>query len=414
MRRIGFRVLICFFISGVLLLNAAGCVRIAAQDLTGGVTAQKVAEKTADDAFISMSANFAVKLFQKTVTKGENSLISPLSAMLALALPANGADSQTRAEMETLLGGNIPLGELNEYLYTYIKNLPSADQYKLKIANSIWLKDAGSLSIKPEFLQTNANYYDAAVYMTPFNEQTLTDINNWVSKKTDGMIDKGIDQFPPNIAFCLINAMAFDAKWETKYSSKDVKEGEFNAYNGVVQTVKMMSSEEDFYLDDGKATGFIKNYKDGKYSFAALLPNEGISIDDYIASLTGSGLITTLASAEDFGVEVKIPKFTGDYSVKMNDALKALGMQTAFDEQKADFSKLGISSEGNIWLDEVLQKTHIEVDENGTKAMAVTFSFGVTKDGPSRSVTLDRPFVYVIVDNATNLPIFIGTVLSVG
>jgi len=415
MRRIGFRVLFCFFMSGVLLLNAAGCVRIAAQDLTVGVTVQQVAGKTVDDTFISASANFAVELFKKTVKQGENSLISPLSVMLSLAMTANGADLQTKAEMETLLGGDIPLEELNEYLYTYIKNLPSEEKYKLEIANSIWFNDDGSLEVNPDFLKANANYYDAAAYLAPFNGKTLTDINNWVSEKTDGMIGNDLDQLDPNMAFCLINAMAFDAKWETKYDSKDVNEDEFYAFDGTEQNVEMMSSEEEYYLDDGKAIGFIKNYKNRKYSFAALLPNKGVSIDDYIASLTGYGLLTTLENAEECSVEAKMPKFTGDYSVKMNDALKALGMPTAFDSKKADFSKLSVSKTRNMYLSEVLQKTHIEVDENGTKVVTITFDFLPTTGITSydHTVILDRPFVYAIVDNATNLPIFIGTVLSV-
>ncbi len=415
MIKAGIRVLLCCFMAAVLLFNASGCVRIAAEDLMQGVIGQEVAGKATDDAFISAYADFAVELFKKTVAKGENSLISPLSVILALAMTANGADSQTKSEMEALLGGDIPLEDLNEYLYSYIQNLPSAEKYKLKMANSIWFKDDGSLSVKPNFLQINASYYNAAAYMAPYNSQTLTDINNWVSKNTDGMIDNGLDQLDPNTVFCLINAVVFDAKWESKYSRNDVNEDQFYAYNGTVQTVEMMSSEEEYYLEDGMAKGFIKNYKDGKYSFAALLPSEGVSIDDYIASLTGEGLVTTFENKSGWGVNVTMPKFSNDYTVIMNDALKALGMTEAFKKDNADFSRLGTSSKGNIYLGEILQKTHIEVDENGTKAIAATFSFPfTTAAGPSYTVKLDRPFVYVIVDNATNLPIFIGTVLSVG
>jgi len=398
--------------AAVLLFQAAGCVRIAAEDLMKGVSAQTVTGKTGDGAFISSSADFAVKLFQKTVMQGKNTMISPLSVMLALAMAANGADMQTRAEMETVLGGDIPLEDLNEYLYTYLQNLPSEEKYKLNIADSVWLRDDGSLAVNPGFLQTNANYYDADVFQAPFDEQTLADINRWVSENTDGMIDKALDQLDPDLALCLINAMVFDAKWQTKYSKNDIKDGEFTAFDGTVQTVEMMCSEEDYYLDDGTATGFIKNYTDGKYSFAALLPNEGVSVGSCVASLTGAGLISTLENAEEVTVEVKMPKFTSDCTVNMNDAFKALGMTDAFDRDSADFSKLGTSTAGNLYIGEVLQKTHIEVNENGTKAAAVTFAFGMTsalpKTGPT--VILDRPFVYVIVDNSTCLPIFIGVV----
>ena len=406
---------VCILLTAILVLNLAGCgIQAAAADLMEGVSKQTVTGKTTDAAFVSPAAGFAVELFKKTVAKGKNSLISPLSVMLALAMTANGADSQTKAEMQTLLGGDIPLEELNEYLYNYIKNLPSAEKYKLEIANSIWFKNDGTLSVKPEFLQTNANYYDAAARKAPFDKQTAAEINSWVKENTDGMIDQIIEEIPAEALMYLINAVVFDAEWQTVYTQQNVSDGKFHVHDGTEQNVKMMHSMEGRYLDDGKATGFIKNYKDGKYSFAALLPNEGISIDDYIASLTGEGLIATLSGAKDESLTAVLPKFGYDYKITMNDALKALGMPTAFDAQNADFSKLGTSTVGNLYIGEVLHKTHIEVNENGTRAGAVTSVMMCGAGLPNYSVTLDRPFVYVIVDNATNLPIFIGTVLSVG
>ncbi len=163
------------------------------------------------------------------------------------------------------------------------------------------------------------------------------------------------------------------------------------------------------------AKGFVKNYAGGKYSFAALLPNEGVSIDDYVASLTGEGLVTTLKNAQDAGVQAQLPKFTYEYKIKMNDALAALGMPTAF-TSGADFTKMSNLPAGKLVIGEVVHKTYIEVTEIGTRAGAVTEVGMELTSMPmfDRIITLDRPFVYVIVDNATNLPIFIGTVLSVG
>ena len=414
MRKTFLRVLVCLLLTAALAFNLAGCgIQVAAADLMESVSAQTVTGKTTDEAFISSSADFAVELFKRTVTQGENSLISPLSVMLALEMTANGADSQTRAEMEALLGGNIPLEELNEYLYTYIQNLPSDEKYKLEIANSIWFRDDGSLEVNPVFLQANADYYDAAAYKAPFDKQTVADINNWVKEKTDGMITQLIEEIPAEALMYLINAVVFDAEWQTVYTKQNVSDGTFYAYDSTEQSVEMMHSTESRYLDDGMATGFIKNYKDGKYSFAALLPNEGVSIDDYIASLTGEGMTATLTGAANESVTVSLPKFSYDYEISMNDALKALGMSTAFDADNADFSKLGTSSVGNLFVGEVLHKTFIEVNENGTKAGAVTSVMMCGAGLPDYSVTLDRPFVYMIIDNATNLPIFIGTVLGI-
>ena len=177
----------------------------------------------------------------------------------------------------------------------------------------------------------------------------------------------------------------------------------------------MMYSAERLYLDDGKAIGFIKPYRNG-YSFVALLPNGDISLSDYVASMTGKSFIDTIKSAKDVPVETAIPKFSYDYDIEMSGALKALGMTLPFDSIKADFSALGSSDSGNIFISRVLHKAYIAVDEKGTKAGAATAAdIKVTSDiGGLYSVTLDRPFVYAVIDDACGLPVFIGAVTDIG
>ena len=402
-----------------MIFSFAGCaVEAQAADLMNGINAKKVSGKATDDAFIGSQAELAVKLFKASVEKSEknNVLISPLSIQLALAMTANGANGQTKEEMERLLGGNIPLKELNEYLYTYVNSLPSKEKCKLEIANSIWFRDdADRLHVEENFLQTNADYYGAQAYKEPFDQQTVKDINGWVNGHTDGMIREIIDEIDPFDVMYLINAIAFDAEWKTPYEKHNINNGIFYSLSGDERNVKMMYSDEYKYLGDDNATGFIRDYKDGKYAFAALLPNEGIDLYDYIASLTGEGLKETLDNAETEAVNAAIPKFSYDYSLLMNDVLAELGMPSAFDPGKANFYKMATSSVGNIFIDCVLHKTFISVDEKGTKAAAITDV--TTKDTaammPEREVILDRPFVYMIVDTATNLPVFIGTVTDI-
>ena len=121
-----------------IMLNSVGCaIKVQAANLMEGIEPNNVEGKTSDEEFIGAASDFAVKLFKKTVTEGENSLISPLSVMLALAMTANGADNATKTQMEALLGGTKTIDTLNEYLYTYVKSLPSGEKSKLKIANSL-------------------------------------------------------------------------------------------------------------------------------------------------------------------------------------------------------------------------------------------------------------------------------------
>lgn len=402
-----------------MAVNLTGCAtNVQAADLMEGVKANTVTGKAADDAFVQSQMRLAVDLFQSSVleSKDENVLISPLSIQLALAMTANGADGATKAEMEALLGGEISLGDLNEYLYFYVNNLPSAEKYKIQIANSIWFRDdEGRLQVEKDFLQKNADYYGAQVHKAAFDDQTLTDINHWVKDHTDGMIDSILDQIDDDAVMYLINALAFDAEWQHVYDKSYVYKGEFTGIDGTEKQVDMMHSEETVYLQDENATGFMKPYSGSKYNFAVLLPNEGVDIYEYIAGLTGEDLMETLSTPQLGMVMATLPKFSYEYELTMNDVLKELGMPSAFSGDTADFSKMAHSSRGNIYIGDVLHKTFISVDELGTKAGAVTKVQMNDESAPMSEwvVTLNRPFVYMIIDNETNLPVFIGTVMDV-
>ena len=197
--------ILCLSVLVTGMMSLSGCgTTVQAANLMEGIAAKPVSGKAADDAFKNSSADFAIKLFQQTRDGNKNSLISPLSVMLALSMTANGAKGETLAQVEALLGGDIPMETLNEYLYSYIKALPSEKTAKLNIANSIWFRDNGFTAEKA-FLQKNADYYGAEAYKSVFNEKTLRDINNWVKKNTDGMIEKIIDNIDSDAVMYLIN-----------------------------------------------------------------------------------------------------------------------------------------------------------------------------------------------------------------
>jgi serpin B len=401
------------------LLSFSGCVGTTAQatDLMAGVKANAVdanADLTGDDA--GAVGGFAVNLFQNSVIPNENILVSPLSVLCALSMTANGAKGETLAQMEDVFGLSVP--ELNAYLHTYLKYLPSGSKYKVSVADSIWFKDDESLKVEPGFLQTNADYYGASIYKTAFDDATLKDINAWVNNNTDGMIENILDKIPDMAVIYLVNALAFDAEWEDVYREDQVRDGTFTMESGEMRDVEMLYNSESRYLDDGGAKGFLKYYADRKYAFAALLPNEGIPVADYIASLTGDRLSSTLSNAQDVEVKTAIPKFESEYAVEMGDILKTMGMTDAFDMDLADFTGLGQSEAGNIFISKVIHKTYIAVDEKGTKAGAATAvvmeAGGAAPSDEIKTVYLDRPFIFMLIDCETNLPIFIGTVMDIG
>lgn len=361
--------------------------------------------------------DFAVRLFQSSMEEGKNTLISPVSVLTALAMTANGADGETLAQMEEVLG--IPKEDLNHYIESYMEQLPEEDTYKLSLANSIWFKDDEEMfQVNEDFLQLNANYYDADIYKAPFDESTLTDINNWVKNETDEMIPTILDRIPEDAIMYLVNALAFDAKWQEPYEDYQVRNGVFTTEDGTETDVTMMHSEEYAYLEDDMATGFIKYYDDRAYAFAALLPDEGITVEEYVASLTGEHLHEMLSNPEGVPVFATMPKFESEYDVELSDVLQEMGMVDAFDAIRAEFPYIGTVSDGlNIVISRVIHKTFISVTENGTQAGAATVvemrAEGAAEMIEYRTVTLDRPFVYMLIDCENNIPLFIGTAMTV-
>ena len=399
-----------------MAVNLTGCtMEVQAKDLMEGITPNNV---NALDDLSSQNANvtdFAIRLFKTSAESGKNTLISPLSVLCALAMTANGAEEETLAQMEEVLG--MTTDEMNQYLYSYMKNLPQGDKYKLSLANSIWFTDDERFTVNQDFLQTNADYYGADIYKAPFNNQTCKDINNWVKDKTDEMIPEILDKIPADAIMYLVNALAFEAEWSEIYEKQQVKDGKFTKEDGTKQEVELMYGVEGTYLEDENGIGFKKYYKGGKYAFIAMLPNEGVNVSDYVASLDGESLNALLNNTQHTTVHTAIPKFETEYSVEMSEILRGMGMTEAFDMYSANFKGIGTSSDGNIHISRVLHKTFISVGEKGTKAGAVTVVEAA--DGAAmepqepKEVYLDRPFVYMLIDCENNIPFFIGTMMDV-
>ena len=406
-----------FIVSLLLLLatvlNLSGCVFSSqAANLMEGVTPQSVTQlKTLNDKNDDVY-DFAIRFFKATNESDKNTSVSPLSVLCALAMTANGADGETRRQMESVFGMSIE--DLNLYLYTYINSLPQNEKAKLSVANSIWFKDSPLFNVKQSFLQENANYYRADIYKAPFDNKTVDDINNWVNDKTNGMIPRVVEEIFDSSCMFLINALAFEAEWNKCYEKRDVEKRDFTRADGTKQRVEFMYSTEYSYLNDGSAQGFIKYYNYSDYAFVALMPNQNISLEQYVSSLDGRALSTLIASAEGKSVKAAIPKFEYEYSIELSDVLESMGMVNAFDSQAADFS--GICD--NIYVDKVIHKTYVQVAEKGTRAGAVTavednYEGSGFFDGEIKRVYLDRPFIYMLIDCKNNIPFFIGTVTEV-
>ena len=355
--------------------------------------------------------DFSVELFRKSAEDGENTLISPFSVLSALSMTANGADGDTLKQMEDVFG--LSLDELNDYFRTYI----SDEQDAVTIANSLWLKDQDQLPVSPDFTRAVTDYYQSEIFEEPMDESTLSKINSWVDENTDGMIQEILDKIQPGTLMYLVNALTFQAKWEEVYEDTDVYQGVFTDENGNELDTDMMRSTESVWLDGADAEGFMKFYEGGRYAFAALLPDEGVSLDDYVDSLTGSEISDIIESRDaGYTVHAEIPKFSSETDMELPDVLKEMGITDAFSD-RADFSRM-YDTEGNpgVQISEVIHKTFIEVNEQETKAAAAT-AVGIMEtslaiDDTEKYISLNRPFLYMLVDCDENIPLFIGTVYA--
>lgn len=368
------------------------------------------------DAFVKETADFSVKLFKESAKEEENAMISPTSVLLALAMTENGASGDTREQMCKAMGSTLSEEDYHNALSSWYRGLPSDKEDQISIANSIWIRkgDQGFLA-EEAFLQVNQQLYNSEIYEASFNGDTIVDINHWVSEKTHKMIPKMINELSDATRVVLVNAVAFDAKWEEQYTKADICENYFTNASGKEIWVSMMNSKEGIYLKDADATGFVKPYKNG-YSFVAILPNEDTTVEEYMKKMNGTSFQSLLNNKEKCTVWAQMPKFKAEYDIQMNDSLKNMGIKDLFDAGKADLSRMGTVQNGNpLYISQVIHKTYISVDENGTKAAAVT---GMTADCggavmDAKSVVLNRPFIYAIIENKSNLPIFIGTMQDV-
>ena len=369
--------------------------------------------------------NLGINMLRELDIANKNVMISPFSLSAALSLTANGAEGETRTELENALG--LPVGQLNEAFedYEVLSNstelslydengsdLGTYEQQVFSNAHSVWL--GKKLLPQQSFLDIAAGDYKAEVQVVDGTSDAAV-INEWANDHTNGMIPTIVaDDFQVDSqGLALINAIAFECAWRQPYFDSQVEAGTFTSSAGESQDAAFLHGEEWGYVETPHATGFVKNYADSRFAFAALLPHEGTTPEALLDEMSGEELCEALKNA-DTGQNVitVMPEFENAFEVTLNDTLKALGVRRAFEWGRADFAGL---ADAPLWIDSVLQKTYISVDQIGTKAAAVTavaFDGAAPIEEPPPTVCLDRPFIYVIFETENTTPLFIGVVNS--
>ena len=357
---------------------------------------------------------FGLELLRSVLKTEEapNVMISPASVSIALGMAYNGAETSTREAFEEVLNyDGLTREEVNEITRELIHVLVTNVQGNLlEIANSLWYNNG--FPVKEEFISLNSHYYDAEVRELDFGSaEAVKAINDWVSDQTHGKIDEIIDSIDPEVMMFLINAIYFNCVWDTEFDPKDTYRAPFYHENGTqygqVDLMHLKSTLNASFTEDFGAVELP--YKNGKFSMFLFLPEGGKGVNDLVSELDGETWKTWLSGfseVEKFTIEM--PRFEFEYERSLAGDLKGMGLDVAFSDTEADFS--GISPE-YLYITDVIHKTYIKVNEEGTEAAAVTaIVMGVTSAGPRNYLRLDRPFLFAITENSSKSILFMGKV----
>ena len=394
-------------------------------NLSENVTRLEIPDTQMSDSHRAALARSGVLLLQKTAEleedRNRNLLISPFSVQMALGMTAAGSDDGSTTQkqmMEVLLPGeSCAPSALNQEMASFSARMEKDPDVSWNVANSIWVNSNDSVRLGDTYISDATNYYDADLFSAPMDAATRQAANQWVSTETRERIPEILQQLLPETSLLLINALAFDGEWAEPYEEQSIRENEdFTNADGSTAKVTMLNSTEHGLIRLGEGTGFIRHYKGYQYSFVGILPPEGMSAQEYLSKLSAEskGFSEAYLSADHSQkLIVSMPEFKTEFSITLDDVLKALGMEDAYSE-KAAFRKMLTEDSSSVQISTVIHKTMIDVDRAGTKAAAATV-VEMTKSAmppePSEPVyiTLNRPFVYAIVDDATGVPIFLGT-----
>lgn len=369
-------------------------------------------QRNLDAILVAANTKFAFNLFHTLSQQqpNQNIFISPNSVALALSMTYNGVSGETKQEMTKVLEltGMTPqeINAANQGLQNSLQKVDPTVQ--VLIANSLWAKQG--FSFKPEFLQTNQEYYQANVTELDFiNPQAPSIINNWVSQKTQGKIDRIVEEISPDEVLFLINAIYFKGNWETPFDRSQTTNKTFYLTDSSSKQHPMMSQSgfHRCYETDTFQAVSLSYGKKGALRMYIFLPNSHTNLATFLQQLTPENWNKWMQQFRKIIGTIEIPRFKIEYEIELKSTLIALGMAGIFDISKADFSAM---TDDNVAVDSVKHKTFVEVNEEGTEAAAVT-SIELPR-GLIFQMNVNRPFFCAIRDHTTGTILFMGTIVD--
>lgn len=346
---------------------------------------------------------FALSFFRNVnavTAPEENIVVSPYSAGMVLAMLEAGAEGQTKAELDNALNGAV-FGK---------QELDGGDNTIVQSSNAVWISD--NFSVRNRYVSHLENDFGAFIDTQNFSSPSAVNvINDWCAEKTSGKIKKIIERVSPDMVMLLVNALYFNAPWAVAFDADATREAIFHGRNGDTAVPMMVRKAMFNYAEYQGAKMIEVPYEGEKYAMYIVLPPSGMSPDavlPYIGENQYKSAMSLLAPKE---VVLNMPKFTNETSLVLNKTLENMGVRTAF-TSAADFSGISVSGPLNVSI--IKQKCYIDVTEKGTEAAAVTSAqVRLTAVRPSVTMTVDRPFIFIIADMENKDILFAGKIVNI-
>lgn len=351
--------------------------------------------------------SFSYELLAQNLMQS-NPVLAPVSAYLALGMAGLGAGGETLREFR-----NVLCSDMMQLSAELIRTLPKDQEgVKVKIAHSTWLSE--EVIVRKEWLDNLNRFYAVKAYRGNLSTvETQQCINYWVSQHTDRMIPGILDQpLEQDTMLALFDTVYFKGQWQKCFADYDTWQGKFTTEDGAsVSTDMMCMTDQLRYIHSEMADGIILPYQGGNYSFVALMPRAGMTVREMYGQLGMKLFNGMIAKSKNTMVELWLPKFKATFDKELKESLKNMGLRLAFQPSHADFSNLGVPQSGRpIYIGTVHQKSVFRLDEEGTEAAAATGLLAALAAAPTSGETLhfDRPFLYMIIHDATSVPLFMG------
>ena len=391
----------------IVLVVLLSSILIFAQDSVPTSPQGKIADNNND---------FACNLFRTIYEQkqdGGSFVVSPISVGYLLGMLHEGANGETRRQINDVLGLGGSVQDINEYFKKIMDEAPNVDPtVTVKTANCINL--ISGYSLIPQYKADMQNYYNALADVVGYDESSIVDkINNWCKKNTDGMIPQILKngELNPNRVMYLLNAVYFKASWTEKFDPNQTRERNFTQLDGTIVNLPLMHLEtRATYGKNDLCKMLCLPYGNKAYSMVVLLPNKGKTTGDIIRNLSAQKLKEWQSQMRTRDVDILMPRFTTESETHLEDILSSMGMPRAFSEDSAEFPNMIQKPKVALFVSMMKQKAKIEVNEEGTKAAAVTVAEMAEKSLPRYEYFYaTRPFVYYIMEKSTGAIFFMGT-----